>query len=197
MLGPIYGRGRIATRRPTKCPVEMVFRQLYLCRHGPKQRRGFRRRRDGSCAVAGVNARLQLANPIAGRGDSQTGIAIQVLLEAALVELRIIEGVEVRCKSTERPDESVLRGNEVTDETEPHLLHEFERVLDLVFDFTERISGGEKIGIQVGTAIGCISKVSGVLRRVESAPQENAAGRQGLGPAREVEGGDQGDGGAK
>src|ERR1700738_1571876 len=181
MLGPLLCRGRIAAHRPTKCPVEMVLRQLYLCRNGPKQRRGFRCSRDSRCAVAGVNVRLQLTNPIAGRGDSQTGIIIQMLLEAALVELRIIEGVEVRCKSTERPDESVLRGNEVTDETEPHLLHEFERVLDLVFDFTERISGGEKIGIQVGTAIGCISKVSGVLRRGESAPEENAAGWQGVG----------------
>src|SRR6202171_2567637 len=197
MLRPLLGRGRIETRRPTKCPVEMVFRQLYLCRHGPKQRRGFRCSRDSGCAVAGVNARLQLANPIAGRGDSQTGIIIQMLLEAALVELRIIEGVEVRCKSTERPDESVLRGNEVADETEPHLPHEFERVLDLVLDFTERISGGEKIRIQVGAAIGCISKVSGVLRRVESAPQKNAAGRQVLRPVRDVDGEDQVDAGTK
>src|ERR1700724_4141653 len=132
MLGPLLGRGRIAARRPTKCPVEMVFRQLYLCRHGPKQRRGFRCSRDSRCAVAGVNARLQLADPIAGRGDSQTGIIIQMLLEAALVELPIIEGVEVRCKSTERPDESVLRGNEVADETEPQLVHEFELLVDLV-----------------------------------------------------------------
>src|SRR5207302_1132823 len=34
--GSLLGRGRIATRRPTKRPVEMVLRQLYLCRHGPK-----------------------------------------------------------------------------------------------------------------------------------------------------------------
>src|ERR1700694_5996394 len=184
MLRPLSGRGRIATRRPTKCPVEMVLRELYLCRHGPKQRCGFRCSRDRICAVAGVNARLQLENPIAGRGDSQTGIIFQMLLEAALVELRIIEGVEVRCKSTERPDESVLRGNEVADETEPHLRHEFERVLDLVLDFTERISGGEKIRIQIGAAIGRVSKVSGLLRRVESAPQKNAAGPAGVRSAR-------------
>src|SRR5882672_7099627 len=162
MLRPLLGRGRIAARRPTKCAVEMVFRQLYLCRHGPKQRRGFRCSRDSRCAVAGVNARLQLANPIAGRGNSQTGTILQMLLEAGLVELRIIEGVEVRCKSTEHPDESVLRGNEVADETEPHLPHEFECVLDLALDFTEWISGGEKIGIQIGAAISRISKVSGL-----------------------------------
>src|SRR6266404_6342531 len=132
MLRPLLGRGRIATRRPAKRRVEMVLRQLYLRRHGPKQRRGFRRSRDGRCAVARVNARLQLADPIAGRGDYQTGITIQMLLEAALVELRIIEGAEVRCQSTERADQSVLSGNDVADETEPHLPHEFERALDLV-----------------------------------------------------------------
>jgi len=153
----------------------MVFRQLYLRRHGPKQRRGFRRSRDGRCAVAGVNARLQLADPIAGRGDYQTGITIQMLLEAALVEFRIIEAVEVRCQSTERPAQSVLRGNDVADEAEPHLPHEFERALDFVLDVSERIPGGEKIGIQVAAAIGRISKVPGALRRVESTPQEDAA----------------------
>src|SRR5258708_19180888 len=120
-----------------------------------------------------------------------------MLLEAALVELRIIKRVEVRCQSTERPDESVLRGNEVADETEPHLSHEFERVLDLVLDFTERISGGEKIGIQVGAAIRCISKISGVLRRVEGASQEHAAARQVLRPVRDVDGEDEVDAGAK
>src|SRR3981081_1064057 len=175
MLGPLRACSRIATRRSTKRPVELVFRQLYLCRHGPKQRRGFRCSRDRRCAIAGVNARLQLEHPIAGRGASQAWIIFQMLLEAALVELRIIEGVKVRRKSTERPDESVLRGNEVADETEPHLLHEFERFLDLELDFTEGIPGGKKIRIQVGAAIGCIRKVSGALRRAESAPQANTA----------------------
>src|SRR5882757_4096325 len=197
VLGPLLGRGRIATRRPTKRSIEMVFRQLYLCRYSPKQRRGFRCSSHGRCAVAGVNAGLQLANPIAGCSNSKTGIVIQMLLEAALVELRIIEGVEVRCKSTEHPDESVLRCNEVADKTEPHLPHEFKRVLDRVLDFTERISRGEKIRIQVGAGIGCISKIAGVLRRIESAPQENAAGRQVLGPVRDMDGENQVDAGAK
>src|ERR1700751_945843 len=102
----------------------MVFRKFYLCRHGPKQRRGFRCSRDSRCAVAGVNTRLQFADPIAGRGDYSMGIFIQMLLQAVLVKLSIIEGVEVRCQSTEHPDESALRGNEVADETEPHFPHE-------------------------------------------------------------------------
>src|SRR5467141_954756 len=197
MLGPLLGRGRIATRRPAKCRVEMVLRQLYLRRHRPKQRRGFRRSRDGRCAVAGVNACLQFADPIAGRGDYQSGITIQMVLEAALVELRIIEGLEVRCQSTKHPDQSVLRGNDVADETESHLPHEFERALDLVLDVSERIPGGEKIGVQVVAAIGCISKVPAALRRVESTPQENAAARQVLRPVRDVDGEDQVDAGAK
>src|SRR5258708_39268177 len=120
-----------------------------------------------------------------------------MLLEAALVELRIVEGPEVRCQPTERPDQPVLRGNDVADQTEPHLPHEFERVLDLVLDVSERISGGEKIGIQIVAAIGRISKVPGALRRVESAPQENAAARQVLRPVRDVAAEDQGPPGAK
>src|SRR5260370_33121024 len=101
-----------------------------------------------------------------------------MLLEGALVELRVIEGGEVRCQSTERPGQSVLRGNDVADETEPHLLHEFERALDLVLDISERISGGEKIGIHVVPAIGCIREGRGALRGVERARQEKYAGRQ-------------------
>jgi hypothetical protein len=120
-----------------------------------------------------------------------------MLLEAALVKLRIIEGVEVRCESTERPNQSVLRGNDVADETKLHLPHEFERVLDLVLDVSERISGGEKIGIQIAAAIGGISIVPGAPRRVESSPQENAAARQVLRPVRDMDGEDQVDAGAK
>src|SRR5260370_8887562 len=191
MLGPLLGRGRIATRRPAKCRVEMVFRQLYLRRHGPKQRRGFRRSRDGGCAVAGVNACLEFVDPIAGSRDYQSGITIQMVLEVALVELRIIEGLEVRCQSTEHPDQSVLRGNDVADETEPHLPHELERALDLVLDVSKWIPGGEKIGVQVVAAIGRISKVPAALRRVESTPQENAAARQVLRPLPDADAEDQ------
>ena len=40
MPGPLLGRGRIATRSASKCPVEMVFSQLELSRRRPKQGRG-------------------------------------------------------------------------------------------------------------------------------------------------------------
>ena len=121
MLGPLLGRGRIAARRPGKCPIEMVFGQLELGRHRPKQRRRFRCGRDGRCVVAGIDAGLQLADPIPRRGDGQPGIALQMLLEAALVELRIIEGAKVRRQPAQRPDEPELRGDEVADETKPRL----------------------------------------------------------------------------
>src|SRR5260221_5160849 len=124
MLRPLLGRGRIAARRPTKCAVEMVFRQLYLQWHGPKQRRGFRCSRDSRCAVAGVNARLQLANPIAGRGNSQPGVVLQMLLEVALAEFRVVEGVEVRCLSAKQPDQSELRDDDIADEAKPRAPHE-------------------------------------------------------------------------
>ncbi len=76
------------------------------------------------------------------------------------------------------------------DETEPHFPHECQRVFDLALDFAERMSGGEKIGIQVGAAIGGVSEVSGPSRLVESAPQENGL-VQGLRPMSDMDGEDQ------
>ena len=57
----------------------------------PEQRLGFSCSRDRRRIVAGVETRLQLADPIAAGGISQTGTALQMLLEPALVEF--IEGV--------------------------------------------------------------------------------------------------------
>ena len=144
-LGPLLGRGHIAMCRPSKCSVEMVFGQLKLSRRRPKQRRSFRCGSDGRCVVAGVDACLQLANPVPARANGQLGIALQMLLETALVKLRIIEGGKVRRQSAKHPDEPELPGDAVAGETEPHLPREFEPILGFLLDFTERISGGEKI----------------------------------------------------
>ena len=57
-----------------------------------------------------------------------------MLLEAALVELRVIEGIEVRRQSPEHPDEPELPGDAVAGETEPHFAREFEPVLRLPLD---------------------------------------------------------------
>src|SRR4029077_7670053 len=108
MLGPLVGRGNIATRRSRKRRVEMVLSQLELRRRRPKHRFSFRCSRNGRRVVAGVKARLQLANPIKGRGNGQLGLALQGLLTAALVELPVIEGGKGRLQPTEHADESKL-----------------------------------------------------------------------------------------
>src|ERR1700726_3412280 len=188
MLGPLVGRGHIATRRSHKRRVEMVLSQLELRRGRPKHRRSFRCSRNSRRIVASINARLQLANPIPRRGNGQLGFALQTLLEAALVELRAIEGCKGRLLSTEHPDEPELTGHAVADESKRHLPYEFESVLGLPLGFTERISGGEKIGDQVDAAIGYIRKITGHLRRRESPPQQVTAHRQGLRPINDVDG---------
>src|SRR3977135_476214 len=96
MLGPLVGRGHIATPGSRKRRVEMVLSHLELRRRRPEHRRSFRCSRNSRRVVAGVNARLQLANPVIGRANGQLGFALQTLLEAALVELRAIEGYKGR-----------------------------------------------------------------------------------------------------
>src|ERR1700736_5151769 len=188
MLGPLVGRGYIATRRSRKRRVEMVLSQLELRRCRPKHRSTFRCSRNSRRVVAGVNARLQLPNPIPRRGNGQLGFALQTLLEAALVELRAIEGCKGRPQSTEHADEPELPGHAVAGESERHLPYEFESILGLPLGFTERISGGEKIRDQVDAAIGYIRKITGLLRRLESPPQKAAAYRQVLRPVDDVDG---------
>src|SRR5258706_6001915 len=188
MLGPLLGRRHIATRRSRKRRVKMVLSQLELRRRRPKHGCSFRCSRNRRRVVAGVNARLQFANPIPRRGKSQLGFALQALLEAALVELRAIEGCKGRPQSTEHADEPELPRHTVADESERHLPYEFESILGLPLDFAERISGGEKIGDQVDAAIGYIGKITGHLRRRESLPQQVTAHRQVLRPVYDVDG---------
>src|SRR5258705_8078568 len=153
MRGPFLGRGNIAMRRSGKRRVEMVLSQLELRRRRPKHRFRFRCSRNRRRVVTGVNARLQLANPIIGRANGQLGFALQALLEAALVQLRAIEGYKGRPLSTEHADEPELPGHAVADEAERHLPYEFKSILGFPLGFTEWISGGEKIRDQVDAAI--------------------------------------------
>ena len=64
----------------------------------------------------------------------------------------------------------------VDDETEPRLAREVEPGLGLALHLGERIAAGEKVRDQVGAAIGRIGEVAGLLRRIEGAPQQRAAG---------------------
>src|SRR6267154_3657287 len=188
MLGPLLGRGNLAIRRSRKRRIEMVLSQLELRRRRPKYRFSFRCSRNSRRVVAGVNARLQLANPIIGRANGQLGFALQALLEAALIELRSIKGGEGRPQSTEHADKPELPDHAVADESERHLPYEFESILGLPLGLTERISGRERIRDQVDAAIGYIRKITGLLRRLESPPQKAAADRQVLRPVDDVDG---------
>src|ERR1700674_5533219 len=187
MLGPLLGRRHIATRRSRKRRIKMVLSNLELRRRRPKHRCSFRCSRNSRRKVAGVNARLQLANPIPRRGNSQLG-SLEALLEAALVELRAIEGCKDRPQSTEHTDQPELPDHAVADESERHLPYEFESILGLPLGLTERISGREKIRDQVDAAIGYIRKITGLLRRLEGPTQQAAAYRQVLRPVNDVDG---------
>src|SRR6267154_4252096 len=188
MLGPLLGRGNLAIRRSRKRRVEMVVSNLKLRRRRPKHRCSFRCSRNSRRVVAGVNARLQLANPIPRRGNGQLGFSLQTLLEAALVELRAIEGCKGRPQSTEHADEPELPDHAVAGESERHPPYEFESILGLPFGFNKRFSGGEKIRDQVEVAIGYIRKITGPLRHREGPPQQAAADRQVLRPVDDVDG---------
>src|SRR6202171_5409469 len=188
MLGPLVGRGHVAIRRSRKRRIEMVLSNLELRRRRPKHRCSFRCSRNSRGIVASINARLQLANPIPRRGKGQLGFALEALLEAALVELRAIEGCKDRPQSTEHTDKPELPDHAVADESERRLPYEFESILGLPLGLTERISGGQKIRDQVDAAIGYIRKITGLLRRLESPPQKAAAYRQVLRPVNDVGG---------
>src|SRR6202790_4835857 len=108
MVAPLLGRGNLAIRRSRKRRVEMVLSQLELRRRRPKHRFSFRCSRNSRRVVAGVNARLQLANPIPRRGKGQLRFALRPLLEADLVELRAIEGCKGRLLPTEPPESPAL-----------------------------------------------------------------------------------------
>src|SRR5271166_5866725 len=104
MLRPLLSRGQVAMRSPGKRPEEMVFRQLKLRWSRPHKRRNFRHSRDCRCVVVGVDAGLQLANPIPACANRQLGIVQETFLEAAFVEPRVIERSEVGSPSAEHAD---------------------------------------------------------------------------------------------
>src|SRR6202140_5299301 len=84
MLGPLFGRGHIATHRSCKRRVEMVLSNLELRWRRPNPRFSFRCRRHRGRVVGEISARWQLGNPIPRRGKGPLAFALEALLEAAL-----------------------------------------------------------------------------------------------------------------
>src|SRR3981189_2823168 len=96
-------------------------------------------------------------------------------LEPTLIEPPIVEGAECRRRAAEGPDQSELRSDDVDDETEPRTLRELEAMLGLTLRVDERISGREKVRVQVVAAIRRKSEVTDVVRGIEGATHQVAA----------------------
>ena len=125
--------------------------------------------------VAGKEARLQLADPVPALGKRQIRVICRNGARSELIELLIVEGAEFRRQAAERPDQPELGGDEVNDKTEPRLLRERETMLGFALHLGERIARREKVRVQVVAAVGRISEVADLVRRLERAAHQIAA----------------------
>ena len=73
--------------------------------------------------------------------------------EPKLIKLSIIEGAELRCQASERPDQTELSRNGIDDETEPCPLRKLEAFLGFALCLNERISRREQIRVQAEATI--------------------------------------------
>ncbi len=178
VLGPLVVRRGVVAGRARERAIEVVLGDLGERRHHPEQPLRLRRGVEGRGVVARVEARLELADPVPARGDRQARIALEVALEPALVELRIVEGGEVGQEAPERPDEPELPGAHVGDETEPRLLRELQRALGSRCTSPRRIALGEEKRVDAGRGVGDIGEVARLLRRGTRASHELEAGAQ-------------------
>src|SRR5882757_29418 len=95
---------------------------------------------DSGSIVVGVDARLQLADPIPAFGKRQTWITLQMIFKLVLVEPFIIEGAEFWRQAAQSPDQPELRGDNVDNETKPRLPREVESIFGFALRIAERIS---------------------------------------------------------
>ena len=65
-------------------------------------------------------------------------------LEPSLIELLVVEGAEFRRQAAQRADQPELRGDEVDDEAEPHLLRKREAILGFALHLGERIAAARR-----------------------------------------------------
>ena len=99
-------------------------------------------------------------------------------LEPQLVELLIVKRAEFRRQAAQRPDQPELRGDDVDDETEPHLLRKRETMLGFALHLDERIARREKVRIRLIAAVGRKSEVADLVRqpRTRDAPDRGQPG---------------------
>ena len=79
---------------PGQAPRRNDTRPTRIAMGCPEQRRSLRCSRDGRRIVAGVDAALAACGSNSSTRQSPAGIALQMLLEAALIELRVTERSE-------------------------------------------------------------------------------------------------------
>src|SRR5919197_4299570 len=132
--------------------------------------------------IAGKEARLQLADPIPALGTRQIRITGETALNPKLVKLLVIKGAERRRQAAQRSDEPELRGNDVNDETEPHLLRKRETMFGLTLHLDERIARREKERVHCIGGIRRISKIADLVGGAERATHQITAGPDVPGP---------------
>ena len=97
-------------------------------------------------------------------------------LEPKLIELLIVKAAELRRQAAERPDQPELRGDDIDDQTEPGLLRERQAMLGFTLHLNERISRREKVRVQLVAAIRGKGEVTDLVRGIERATHQIAAG---------------------
>src|ERR1700688_492250 len=103
-------------------------------------------------------------------------IALQMIFELALDEPFFVEGAEFWRQAAQSPDQRELRGDNVDDETKPRLPREVEPIFGLALRIAERISGCEKICVQVIAAVSRKGEVADFVCSVEGATHQIPAG---------------------
>src|ERR1700722_20670864 len=129
-----------------------------------------------------MKARLQLADPVPARGQREARIRLEVCLEARLVELRIVEGVERRRQAPQCTDQLQLARDDVGDEAEPYLACEFQSGLGFPLNVWQWLAGSQQVGDEIVAAIRREGEVADLIGRVESAPYQGAAAAHVLRP---------------
>ena len=88
-------------------------------------------------------------------------------LEQELIKSPIVKGAEFRRRTMEGTDKPELRGDDINDQTKPRLLRKLEAFLGFILHLRERISGREKVRVQVFAAVPRISEIADLVRSLE------------------------------
>jgi len=131
---------------------------------------------DGRSIVSGKETSLQFSDPIPALKFRQSRVTCQTALESKLIESLIIERAEFRGQPTKGSDKSELHREVVNDETEPNLLGKREGILGFALYLSELISRRKKVFDQMIAAVRRKGNVSDLVRGIEGATHQIAAG---------------------